>query len=151
MISMNPRQGPTGTRHRLLTWPIVLFLLAAVAATTSFYLLLTVVPTYAAASAGSSTAAGLATGTLMLTTVAAELASPRLIARFGRPAMLAAGLLLLGLPAMLLIAAAGPAGRARRLRAPRARLRRGRGPGQLLDGHLRPGASGVARGSASTA
>ena len=107
MISMNPRQGPTGTRHRLLTWPIVLFLLAAVAATTSFYVLLTVVPTYAAASAGSSTAAGLATGALMLTTVAAELASPRLIARFGRPVMLAAGLLLLGVPAMLLIGQPG--------------------------------------------
>ena len=104
---MNPRQGPTGTRHQVLTWPIVLFLLAAVAATTSFYLLLTVVPTYAAASAGSSTAAGLATGTLMLTTVVAELATPRLIARFGRLAMLAAGLMLLGVPALLLIAQPG--------------------------------------------
>ena len=104
---MNTRQGPTGTRHQLLTWPIALFLLSAVAATTSFYLLLTVVPTYAAAAAGSSTAAGLATGTLMLTTVVAELASPRLIARFGRPAMLAAGLILLGVPALLLIGQPG--------------------------------------------
>ncbi len=90
----------------IVTRPTTLFLLVTVGWATSFYLLLTPVPTYVA---GSTAAAGLTTGTLMLTTVVAELAAPSLIARFGRRAMLAAGLILLGLPTLGLLADDGPA------------------------------------------
>ena len=74
---------------------------------TSFYLLLSVVPLYAASGSGSGTRAGIATGVLMLTTVAAELAMPRLAAAFGYRRLLAAGLILLGAPALVLIASRG--------------------------------------------
>jgi predicted MFS family arabinose efflux permease len=74
---------------------------------TSFYLLLSVVPLYAAAGGAGGIRAGLATGVLMLTTVAAELVMPRLTARFGYRRLLVAGLLLLGAPALALNASAG--------------------------------------------
>jgi predicted MFS family arabinose efflux permease len=83
-------------------------MLASVGATTSFYLLLTVVPTVASARAGGeATPAGLATGALMLATVVAELATPRLVVRVGRRTLFAAGLVLLGAPALLLGPATG--------------------------------------------
>ena len=88
---------------RLLTGRTVLFLLAALSAATSFYLLLTVVPLYTVTRPGAQpAAAGLATAVLMLTTVAAELAAPRVIARIGRRAALASSLVLLGPPALIL-------------------------------------------------
>ena len=95
---------------RLLTGRTVLFLLAAVSATTSFYLLLTVVPLYAVTGSGAQTVgAGLATGVLMLTTVVAELAAPRVIVRIGRRTTLATSLVLLGPPALILPLSAHPA------------------------------------------
>jgi predicted MFS family arabinose efflux permease len=95
---------------RLLTGRTVLFLLAAVSATTSFYLLLTVVPLYAVTGSGAQTVgAGLATGVLMLTTVVAELAAPRVIGRIGRRTTLATSLVLLGPPALILPLSAHPA------------------------------------------
>ena len=95
---------------RLLTGRTVLFLLAAVSATTSFYLLLTVVPLYAVARSGAHTVgAGLATGVLMLTTVVAELAAPKVIAWIGRRTTLAISLVLLGPPALILPLSAHPA------------------------------------------
>ena len=94
---------------RLLTGRTVLFLVAAMSAATSFYLLLTVVPLYALTWPGAQTAGvGLATGVLMLTTVAAELAAPRVIARIGRRTTLAISLVLLGLPALILPLSAQP-------------------------------------------
>jgi predicted MFS family arabinose efflux permease len=101
----------TGTvaAPRLLNGRTVLFLLAAVSATTSFYLLLTVVPLYAVTRSGAQAAgAGLATAVLMLTTVVAELAAPRVIARIGRRTTLAISLLLLGPPALILPLSAHP-------------------------------------------
>src|SRR5262245_52417752 len=93
---------------RLLTRRTVLFLLATVTAASSFYLLLTVVPLYAVAHApaGGAANAGLATAALMLATVLAELGAPRLIDRIGRRRVLAASLLLLGPPALLLLSSA---------------------------------------------
>jgi predicted MFS family arabinose efflux permease len=100
----------TALAPRLLTDRTVLFLLAAVSATTSFYLLLTVVPLYAVSRSGAQTAgAGLATAALMLTTVVAELAAPRFIARIGRRTTLAISLVLLGPPALILPLSAHPA------------------------------------------
>ena len=74
----------TAAAPRLLTGRTVLFLLAAVSAATSFYVLLTVVPLYVTRSGAQAAGAGLATAVLMLTTVVAELAAPRVIARLGR-------------------------------------------------------------------
>lgn len=99
----------TDPAPRLLTGRTVLFLLAALSSTTSFYLLLTVVPLYAMTRSGAQAAgAGLATAVLMLTTVVAELAAPRVIDRIGRRATLAISLLLLGPPALLLPLSAHP-------------------------------------------
>lgn len=91
-------------RQRLVTPALALVLAASLGGLTSFYLLLSVVPLYAVSGGGSGTTAGIATGVLMLTTVAAEIAMPRLTAAFGYRRLLAAGLILLGVPALALIA-----------------------------------------------
>ena len=83
---------------------LALYFLSAFGSMTSFYLLLSVVPLYATAAGAGGVGAGLTTGALMLATVAAELATPALLARFGYRLVLAAGLLLLGAPALALIA-----------------------------------------------
>jgi predicted MFS family arabinose efflux permease len=80
---------------------------ASFGAMTGFFLLLSVVPLYAGSVGAGGVGAGLATGALMATTVAGELAVPRLVARFGYRVLLAAGLVLLGAPALALPAAAG--------------------------------------------
>jgi predicted MFS family arabinose efflux permease len=72
-------------------------------ATASFYLLLSVVPLYATAAGAGGIAAGFATGALMCSTVAAELATPYLMGRFGYRIVLAAGLLFIGLPSLALV------------------------------------------------
>jgi predicted MFS family arabinose efflux permease len=69
---------------------------------TSFYLLVSVVPMYAAAAGAGDAGAGLVTGALMATTVLGELVTPALVGRFGYRLMLAAGLVLLGAPALAL-------------------------------------------------
>lgn len=89
----------------LLSRTLLLVFLASLGGGTSFYLLLTVVPLYASLSTGGI-GAGLTTGALMLSTVAAELITPRLVARFGGRLVFAAGLLLLGAPALALPASA---------------------------------------------
>jgi MFS family permease len=69
---------------------------------TSFYLMLSVVPLYATSVGAGGAGAGLATGALMLSTVAAELVTPLLVSRFGYRAVFAAGFVLLGAPAFAL-------------------------------------------------
>lgn len=97
-------------RARIVTPDLVRVFVAELGALTSFYLLLSVVPLYAASIGVASKAAGLATGALMLSTVAAELVTPRLVARFGYRLMLASALLLMGAPALVLPAAASALG-----------------------------------------
>ena len=92
-------------RVTLLTRPMILLCSASFLAMVCFYLLLSVVPQYATSIGASGIGAGLATGALMLSTVATELATPRIVARFGYRATLAAGLVLLGAPALLLTVA----------------------------------------------
>lgn len=75
-----------------------------IGASASFFLLLSVVPLYAQRSGGD---AGLATGALMLATVGGELVTPRLVGRYGYRMALAAGLVLLGAPALVLTAGDG--------------------------------------------
>lgn len=89
-------------RPRIFTAPLILLSLAGFGAMASFYLLLSVVPMYATAIGVGGVGAGFATGALMLSTVAAEFGTPRLVTRFGHRAVLAAGLLLLGAPALAL-------------------------------------------------
>jgi predicted MFS family arabinose efflux permease len=84
-----------------------MYFLSAFGSMTSFYLLLSVVPLYATSVGAGGVGAGLTTGALMLATVAAELATPALLARLGYRAVLAAGLVLLGAPALALTAPAG--------------------------------------------
>ena len=80
---------------------MVLALIASFFTMVGFYLLLSVVPLYAAEAGGGNSGAGLATALFMLSTVLAQIGMPRVLARFGYRAVLAAGLLLLGLPAFL--------------------------------------------------
>ena len=89
-----------------MTGPLLLRFAITLGASVSFYLLLSVVPLYArlAGPGGANGAAGLATGALMFSTVAGELVTPRLTARFGYRRTLAAGLILLGAPALALTA-----------------------------------------------
>ncbi len=95
--------GSSGTPGgRVLSGPLALVFLAEFCALTSFYLLLSVTPGYAAAVGAGSAGAGLVTGVLLLGTVAAELAAPALMRRYSYRALLAAGALLLGAPALAL-------------------------------------------------
>jgi MFS family permease len=84
-------------RPALLTRALLLRFVSTIGASASFFLLLSVVPLYAGASG-----AGVATGALMFATVAGELVTTPLVARFGYRAMLGAGLVLLGAPALVL-------------------------------------------------
>jgi predicted MFS family arabinose efflux permease len=102
--------GTGRAKPPLVTYPLLLRFATLLGSATSFYLLLSVVPLYARAAAGAS-APGLATGALMVATVAGELVTPRLAAACGYRLTLAAGLILLGGPALALTALplAGPA------------------------------------------
>jgi hypothetical protein len=74
----------------LVTRPLLLRFVSVVGASLSFYLPLSVMPMYAKSS-GTDTGAGLVTGALLVTTVAVELATPRLLARAGYRLSLGAG------------------------------------------------------------
>jgi MFS family permease len=106
MTTIAPAALPT----RLVSRPLALVMLADFAGLFGFYLLLSVVPAHLTAAGAGGFAAGLATGVLMLSSVAGEFAIPRLVARYGFRTVLAAGLALLALPVLaLLVSAALPA------------------------------------------
>ena len=88
-------------RARLVSRPLLLRFASIVCASVGFYLPLAVTPLFAAAS-GAQANAGFATGALLLATVAAELATPRIVAQIGYRWALAVGLVLLGAPALVL-------------------------------------------------
>lgn len=90
------------TTTPLVSRTLLLRFVSAVGSSISFFLPLSVVPMYTR-SVGSDSGAGFATGALLLTTVAVELVTPRLLARFGYRLSLTVGLLLLGLPALALL------------------------------------------------
>jgi MFS family permease len=89
---------------RLLSVPLAATFLAEFSSLTSFFLLLSVMPMLAAAAGAGSSGAGLITGSLLLGTVAAEAAAAAAIRRFGYRTVLAAGAVLLGVPALALLA-----------------------------------------------
>jgi MFS family permease len=99
--------GGCAPRPRLVTYPLLLRFVTTLGSSVSFYLLLSVVPLYAGAAGAGRGAAGLATSALMFATVAGELITPRLAARYGYRLTLAAGLILLGAPALALTVSAG--------------------------------------------
>src|SRR5258708_4147532 len=89
---------------RIVSGPLALVFLSEFCVLTSFYLMLSVTPMYAASAGAGSTTAGLVTGVLLLGTVAAELAAPILMRRYRYWAMLLTGAVLLGVPALALLA-----------------------------------------------
>ena len=98
------RHDIPASRPRLVSGRFAAALLASFGALTSFYLLLSVTPMYAVSAGAGSAEAGVVTGSLMLATVLAELASARLMRRYGYRTVFAAGALLLGGPALALLA-----------------------------------------------
>ena len=90
-------------RVRLVSGRLALALMSSFGALTSFYLMLSVTPMYAMSAGAGSAEAGIVTGSLMLATVLAEFASPRLMRRHGYRKMFAVGALLLGGPALALL------------------------------------------------
>ena len=92
-------------RETLLTRPVILLALIAFATLFGFQLLLSVVPLYTDGAGGGSLGAGLATAAFMLSTVVAQVQMPQVLDRFGYRAVLAVGLLFLGLPAFFYAAA----------------------------------------------
>jgi predicted MFS family arabinose efflux permease len=89
---------------RLLSVPLAATFLAEFTSLTSFFLLLSVMPMLAAAAGVGSSGAGLVTGSLLLGTVAAEAAATAAISRLGYRVVLAAGAVLLGAPALAMLA-----------------------------------------------
>jgi predicted MFS family arabinose efflux permease len=101
-----PAPGPLapGPRSPLVTRPLLVRFVSTVGASASFYLLLSAVPEYTRAAGASAGTAGLTTTALTLSSVAAYLVTPALMARYGFRVVLAAGLGALGVPALLLAA-----------------------------------------------
>jgi predicted MFS family arabinose efflux permease len=97
-----PARTHSAARPRLVTGPLLRLLVVELGAMTGFYLLVAVVPMYAASLGAGGLGAGLSTAALMLASVAAECVTPSLARRVGYPRLLAAGLVLLGLPALAL-------------------------------------------------
>jgi predicted MFS family arabinose efflux permease len=86
---------------RLVSRALLVRFVSIIGSAIGFFLPLSVVPLFAK-QAGSEAGAGLATVALLLATVAAELVTPRLVARVGYRWALAVGLVLLGLPTLVL-------------------------------------------------
>jgi predicted MFS family arabinose efflux permease len=99
--------GRSVSRERIVTGPLALVFLAEFCALTSFSLPFSVMPRYATEAGASSAGAGLVTAVLLLGTVAAELAAPALMSRFGHRTLLAIGFLLLGVPILALLPGGG--------------------------------------------
>jgi MFS family permease len=102
-IPMQARPG-TEAPPRLLSVPLAVTFVAEFTSLTSFFLLLSVMPMLAAAAGAGSSAAGLMTGSLLLGTVAAEAIAAVAIGRFGSRPVLAVGTVLLGAPALAMLA-----------------------------------------------
>jgi MFS family permease len=104
MSTLTQAQPGTAVPARLLSVPLAVTFLAEFTSLTSFFLLLSVMPMLAAAAGTGSSGAGLITGSLLLGTVAAEAAATAAIRRFGYRMVLAAGAVLLGAPALAMLA-----------------------------------------------
>ncbi|WP_203453849.1 hypothetical protein [Jiangella aurantiaca] len=92
--------APASFHAPLVTRALLLRFVTIVGSSLGFYLPLSVVPLVADAAG----AAGLATSALLAASIAGEVATPRLVARFGYRTALTAGLVLLGAPTLVLLA-----------------------------------------------
>jgi MFS family permease len=104
MSTLTQAQPDTAVPGRLLSVPLVATFGAEFTSLTSFFLLLSVMPMLAAAAGASSSGAGMITGSLLLGTVAAEAVAAAAIGRFGYRMVVAAGAVLLGGPALAMLA-----------------------------------------------
>ena len=104
MSTLTQTRPATATPPRLLSVPLAATFGAEFTSLTSFFLLLSVMPMLAAAAGASSSGAGLITGSLLLGTVAAEAVAATAIRRFGYRMVVAAGAVLLGGPALAMLA-----------------------------------------------
>ena len=104
MSTLTQAQPGTAAEARLLSVPLAATFLAEFASLTSFFLLLSALPMLAAAGGDGSSGAGLITGSLLLGTVAAEAVAAPAIRRLGYRTVLAAAAVLLGAPALALLA-----------------------------------------------
>jgi MFS family permease len=95
------------TRPSILSPALLRVFVVSFGSLTSFFVLASVVPQYAASVGAGAAGAGLSTAALMFATVGAEFAAPWLATRFGYRPALAAGLILLGAPALALPYATG--------------------------------------------
>src|SRR5579863_7695553 len=103
MSTMTQAQPGTKIPSRILSVPLAVTFLAEFTSLTSFFLLLSVMPMLAAAAGAGSSGAGLTTGSLLLGTVTAEAVAAVAIRWFGYRAVLAAGTVLLGAPALAML------------------------------------------------
>ena len=103
MSTFTQAKPATAAPARLLSVPLTVTFLAEFTSLTSFFLLLSVLPMLTATAGRGSSAAGLMTGTLLIGTVAAEIAAAAAIRRFGYRMVLAVGVVLLGAPALALL------------------------------------------------
>jgi predicted MFS family arabinose efflux permease len=96
---------PSSPPHHvpLLTRPVWWFLLFSLVANSSLSLLFAVLPLFAETTTGTALSAGLVTGTMMLATVIIELLTPRLMATLGYRRAMEIGIVLMGLPALVLM------------------------------------------------
>jgi MFS family permease len=99
-----PSVASSAVRAPLLTRALLVRFVSIVGVSASFYLMLSVVPLFARSAGASTNLAGLTTTALSLSTIAGYLPTPRLVARYGHRPVLAAGLVLLGAPALVLLA-----------------------------------------------
>jgi MFS family permease len=99
--------APAPVRPSILSPALVRVFAVSFGSLTSFFALASVVPQYAASVGAGAAGAGLSTAALMFATVGAEFAAPWLATRFGYRSGLAAGLILLGAPALALPYATG--------------------------------------------
>ena len=104
MSTLTQQHPDTAVPPRLLSVPLAVTFGAEFTSLTSFFLLLSVMPMLAAAAGAGSSGAGLITGSLLLGTVAAEAAAAAAISRLGYRTVLAAGAVLLGCPALAMLA-----------------------------------------------
>jgi len=103
-LESSPDAGVAAPRGRIVSKTLSLVFGSEFAALTSFYLLLSVTPRYAAQAGAGSAGAGLVTGALLAGTVAAELASSALMARFRYRTLLALGAVMMGMPTLAMLA-----------------------------------------------
>src|SRR5256714_15279405 len=83
MSTLTQTRPDNAVPARLVSGPLAATFLAEFTSLTSFFLLLSVMPMLAAAAGASSSGAGLITGSLLLGTVAAEVAAAAAIRRVG--------------------------------------------------------------------